>query len=229
MSGLMFSDRRHAGRSLADVVRRLALNDPLVLALPRGGVPVAVEVANALHAPLDVIMVKRLRESPVSHNTFAAIAIDGTRAFNDDLAPDMGGIGDSELDTRMDRILEELEIRERRYRRDAAGRPEVEGRDVILVADGMATGVSMMAAATSVRRKQPARILVAVPTASQYAERRLLDVCDDVICLDNPEAFFAIGCCYREFEPTTDEQILELLESVESGLSSDDTGRSAAG
>jgi predicted phosphoribosyltransferase len=210
MLGRRFRDRREAGRLLAAQLSAYASRpDVLVLALPRGGVPVAAEVARALGAPLDVFVVRKL--GVPGHEEFAlgAIATGGVRVLNDDVVRALR-IPDRVIDAVAAKEQEELARRERLYRGD---RPplDVRGRTVILVDDGLATGATMHAAIKALRQQQPARIVVAVPTASPETCDELKREVDEVICATMPDPFYAVGLWYEDFSQTTDEEVRELL------------------
>ena len=210
MLGKRFRDRREAGRVLAAQLGAYANRpDVLVLALPRGGVPVAAEVARALGAPLDVFVVRKL--GVPGHEEFAlgAIATGGVRVLNDDVVRALR-IPDRVIDAVAAKEQEELARRERLYRGD---RPplDVRGRTVILVDDGLATGATMHAAIKALRQQQPARIVVAVPTASPETCDELKREVDEVICATTPDPFYAVGLWYEDFSQTTDEEVRELL------------------
>jgi putative phosphoribosyl transferase len=210
MLGRRFRDRREAGRLLAAQLSAYASRpDVLVLALPRGGVPVAAEVARALGAPLDVFVVRKL--GVPGHEEFAlgAIATGGVRVLNDDVVRALR-IPDRVIDAVAAKEQEELARRERLYRGD---RPplDVRGRTVILVDDGLATGATMHAAIKALRQQQPARIVVAVPTASPETCDELKREVDEVICATTPDPFYAVGLWYEDFSQTTDEEVRELL------------------
>jgi predicted phosphoribosyltransferase len=205
-----FRDRREAGRLLAARLSAYAGRPGvLVLALPRGGVPVAAEVARALEAPLDVFVVRKL--GVPGHEEFAlgAIATGGVRVLNDDVVRTLR-IPAHVIDAVTAKEQEELARRERVYRGD---RPplDVRGRTVILVDDGLATGATMHAAIRALRQQQPARIVVAVPTASRETCDELRTEVDDVICATTPDPFYAVGLWYEDFSQTTDEEVRELL------------------
>ncbi len=194
-----------AGR-LADYAGR---GDVLVLALPRGGVPVAFEVARALEAPLDVFLVRKLGVPGREELAMGAIATAGVRLLNDEVVQRL------RIPARViDRVAAveraELERREREYRDDRPP-PEVAGRTVILVDDGLATGASMRAAVVALRRRHPARIVVAVPIASPATCEEFRDLVDEVVCAQTPEPFHAVGLWYDDFSQTTDDQIRALL------------------
>ncbi len=210
---MLFRDRREAGRLLAARLGSYANRpDVLVLALPRGGVPVAYEAARALHAPLDIFLVRKLGTPGQEELALGAIASGGVRVLNDDVLHALE-ITPEQVDRATERELPELERRERQYR---AGRPplNVQGRIVILVDDGLATGSSMRAAAAALHLLGPARIVVAVPVAAAATCERLRAEVDEVICLATPERFFAVGQWYHEFDQTSDEEVRNLLQEA---------------
>src|SRR3981189_1299213 len=202
----LFSDRRDAGRVLAEKLAAYANRpDVLVLALPRGGVPVAYEVARALGAPLDDFVVRKLGVPGYEELAMGAIATGGVRVLNDRLVERLD-IPDHVIDGVAEREQRELTRRERLYR---GGRPplDVRGRTVILVDDGLATGATMHAAIAALRQLQPARIVVAVPTASPEICEEMKAEADDVICATTPEPFHAVGRWHQDFSQTTDEEV----------------------
>jgi erythromycin esterase-like protein/predicted phosphoribosyltransferase len=210
-----FRDRREAGRRLAAKLAAYANRpDVLVLALPRGGVPVAYEVARALRAPLDVFVVRKLGVPGYEELAMGAVATGGARVLNDDIVTALR-IPPYMIDAVADREHEELRRRERVYR---GGRPppELRGRTVILVDDGLATGATMLAAIKALRQLQPARIVVAVPTAAPDTCEALRAVVDDVVCAITPEPFQAVGRWYEDFSQTTDDEVRELLAQLAS-------------
>jgi predicted phosphoribosyltransferase len=210
MLGKRFRDRREAGRLLATKLSTYANRpDVLVLALPRGGVPVAAEVAGALGAPLDVFVVRKLGVPGHEEYALGAIATGGVRVLNEDVVRALR-ISDRVIDAVAAREQEELARRERVYRGD---RPPLDarGRTVILVDDGLATGATMHAAIRALRQQQPARIVVAVPTAAPETCDELKREVDDVICASTPDPFYAVGLWYEDFSQTTDEEVRELL------------------
>ncbi len=210
---MLFRDRHDAGRHLATALEQYA-NDPnvVVLALPRGGVPVAYEVARALHAPLDVFVVRKLGAPGQEELALGAIASGGVRVLNQE-AVDLLGIKPEDIDRIAARELAELERRERQYRGD---RPPVEVRNriVILVDDGLATGSSMRAAAATLLRMGPRKLIVAVPVAAPQSCADLRVQVDDIVCGAMPARFFAVGQWYREFEQTSDEEVRDLLDGA---------------
>jgi len=210
MVGKRFRDRREAGRLLAAQLGAYAKRpDVLVLALPRGGVPVAAEVASALGAPLDVFVVRKLGVPGHEEYALGAIATGGVRVLNEEVVQALR-IPDRVIDALAGREQEELARRERVYRGHRPP-PDVRGRTVILVDDGLATGATMHAAIRALRQQQPARIVVAVPTASPETCAELKTEVDDVICATTPDPFYAVGLWYEDFSQTTDEEVRELL------------------
>lgn len=206
-----FHDRAEAGRHLAARLRRFASRDDVVvLALPRGGVPVAYEVARALGAPLDVFVVRKLGVPGREEYAMGAIASGGVRVLNDDAIRWLG-IPEEAIDEVARREQLELVRREHEYR-GARPAPELGGRTVILVDDGLATGASMQAAVRALRARDPARIVVAVPTGSPQAGEMLRGEADEVIAVIEPENFQSVGGWYEDFSQTTDAEVRELLE-----------------
>lgn len=205
-----FRNRTDAGRRLAEKLAAYADRpDVLVLALPRGGVPVGYEVSRALGAPLDVFLVRKLGVPGYEELAMGAVASGGVRVLNDEIVRGLG-ISEDEIDAAVARELQELARRERLYRGDRPP-PDVAGRTVILVDDGLATGATMRAAVAASRQQHPARIVVAVPTASLDTCEALKAEADDVICAMTPEPFFAVGHWYEDFTQTTDNEVRELL------------------
>lgn len=207
---MLFADRIDAGRRLADQLHHLAPSHPVVLGLPRGGVPVAREVAAALHAPLDVLVVRKLGAPMQPELALGAIAADGV--VMDWRLAEQVGVSREEVERIAAREREELARRERRYRGDRPP-PPVAGRTVIVVDDGLATGATAEAAVRSLRGRQPARIVMAVPVGSPSAVARLAAVADEVVCLDTPDWFMAVGQFYRDFSPTSDAEVEACLAS----------------
>jgi len=206
----IFEDRRDAGQALVSDIRRCELQDPLVLGLPRGGIPVAYEVAIALSAPLDVILVRKLGAPLQPELAIGAIASGGIRVLNEDvlrLFPDIDG---EDIERIAARETQELKRREYQYRGDRPY-PQLAGRNVVLVDDGLATGATMLAAVEAVRSQQPASITVAVPTASDSAISKLSPLVDRLVCLETPPDFRAVGLYYVDFGQTTDEEVRDLL------------------
>src|SRR3977135_2746699 len=206
----LFRDRREAGRLLAEKLATYANRpDVLVLALPRGGVPVAYEVARALGAPLDVFVVRKLGVPGYEELAMGAVATGGVRVLNDQLVNRLG-IPDDMIDAVAAREQQELARRERLYR---DGRPsaDVRGRTVILVDDGLATGATMPAVIKALRQQTPTSIVVAVPTASPETCEEMRAEVDDVICAITPEPFHAVGLWYENYSHTTDKEVGDML------------------
>jgi putative phosphoribosyl transferase len=213
MDAPRFRDRTHAGRVLAGKLARYAGRpDVRVLALPRGGVPVAYEVARALGAPLDVFLVRKLGMPGHRELAMGAIASGGVRVLNQDIVGRLG-IPPHVIDSVAAREAEELARRERAYRDDRAPL-DVKDRSVILVDDGLATGATMRAAVAALRQQGPARIVVAVPTAAPEACAAFADEVDEVVCADTPSPFVAVGLWYDDFAETTDEEVQRLLREA---------------
>ncbi|MCU1335606.1 MAG: putative phosphoribosyl transferase [Bryobacterales bacterium] len=207
----LFRDRVEAGQVLAQRLKRLGINsDPVVLALPRGGVPVGFEIAQALHAPLDVLLVRKLGVPGQEELALGAIASGGFRVLNKNLIEQLG-LPPSVIDGIAARERQEIERRERLYRGDRPPLP-VAGRTVILVDDGLATGATMLAAARAVRAQAPKKIIVAVPVASREACEELRRQVDEAVCAETPDPFYAVGAWYEDFSQTSDDEVRELLE-----------------
>jgi predicted phosphoribosyltransferase len=206
----MFRDRSHAGRYLATKLRQYAGRPGvIVLGLPRGGVPVAYEVARALGAPLDVFLVRKLGVPGREELAMGAIASGGVRVVNEDVVRQLG-IPDAVLDEAAAEEQQELDRRAAAYR-DGRPAPDLRGKVVILVDDGLATGSTMRAAVAAVRQLGPAWVVVAVPVGAAETCSELRAEADEVVCAVTPEPFFAVGSWYEDFSQTTDEEVRELL------------------
>jgi putative phosphoribosyl transferase len=206
-----FRDRTEAGQELARQLTHYAHRpEVLVLGLPRGGIPVAYAVARALHAPLDALLVRKLGTPGQEELAMGAIASGGSRVLNESLIQELD-IPEQVIEEITSREQRELARREQLYR---GHRPElqVQGRTVILVDDGLATGATMRAAIAALRQQHPARIVVAVPVAPPSVCQALRAVADEVVCLLTPEFFLGVGRWYDDFSPTTDEEVRGLLE-----------------
>jgi putative phosphoribosyl transferase len=210
---MLFRDRTEAGRALA---RRLTAyadrSDVIVLALPRGGVPVAFEVAKALKAPLDIFVVRKLGVPGHEELAMGAIASGGVRVINDDVMDHLGLPG-AVIDAIAAKEEKELARRERAYR-GMRPAPDVRERTVILVDDGLATGSTMRAAAAALRKQHPARLIVAVPVAASQTYQEFRTEVDEIVCGETPEPFMGVGRWYHDFSQTSDEEVHRLLEQA---------------
>src|SRR5262245_34317072 len=216
-----FANRSAAGRMLARTLAHKGLADPVVLALPRGGVPVAAEIARRLKAPLDVVLVRKIGV-PYQRELAAAAVVDGGDAeivTNDDVMA-LAGLTPADIGRLASRELAEIERRRQAY---LQGRERVplEGRTLILVDDGIATGASVRAALVALRRRRPRALVLAVPVAPVDAIAALRPEVDDVVCLRTPEPFVAIGLYYHDFHQLTDEDVMRALTQ---GATGGDTG-----
>lgn len=209
-----FMNRRSAGKFLADRVRELNPADPVVLAMPRGGVPVGLEVAKLLHAPLDLVLVRKIGV-PYQPELAAAAVVDGGEpeiVVNDDVLA-MAGITRDYIDERAKEELAEIERRRHVY---LEGRPRIplEGRTLIIVDDGIATGASIRAAIAALKRKNPQRLILAVPVAPADTIEMLRTQVDDVVCLETPEPFYAIGMHFDDFHQVPDDEVVRLMNEA---------------
>jgi putative phosphoribosyl transferase len=210
-----FRDRTEAGHVLADRLRNYAgRDDVVVLALPRGGVPVAYEVAKALGVPLGVFVVRKLGVPGHEELAMGAIASGGLLVLDERLVRALG-LDESQLEQAIATGLQELERREAAY--GGQDTPELEGKTVILVDDGLATGATMRAAALAVRRLNPARVVVAVPVAAEETCEQFRDVVDEIVCEVTPQPFQAVGLWYDDFSPTSDDEVRELVGRAAEG------------
>jgi putative phosphoribosyl transferase len=209
-----FRDRTEAGRLLAERLRGYAgRDDVVVLALPRGGVPVAYEVAKEVGAPLAVFVVRKLGVPGYEELAMGAIASGGGVVLDERLVRRLG-IGRTQLEDAIAREAQELERQEEAYD-GRRGPPKLEGKTVILVDDGLATGSTMRAAAHAVRELKPDRVVVAVPVAAAESCDEFRDVVDEVVCQVTPTPFHAVGLWYDNFSQTSDDEVRELLERAE--------------
>jgi predicted phosphoribosyltransferase len=224
MSARTFRDRREAGRALADELSAYRGRDEvLVLGLARGGVPVGWEVAAALHAPLDVFLVRKLGVPQWTELAMGALASGGRVVMNDNVVSGLN-ISDEALQSVIEREMVELHRRERVYRGD---RPAADphGRIVILVDDGIATGASMLAALRAVQAGNPASIVVAVPVGPASACQKIAQEADDVVCATMPAGFDAVGQAYLDFHQVSDDEVRELLATPTTDGASGRSGR----
>jgi putative phosphoribosyl transferase len=215
MSAMQFADRRDAGRRLAAELLPLARERPVVVALPRGGVPVAVEVARALDAPLDILAVRKLG-APGNRELGVGAVAEGGSAVLDSGSAEQLGLTRSVLDATLERETQELRRRVERYRGE---RPPiaVRGRTVIVVDDGLATGLSDLAAIRALRKREARRIVVAVPVGSRESIEMLAEEADQVLCMMIPDRLYGVGLWYEDFAPVSDEEVLALLEEAGGG------------
>ncbi|WP_043269243.1 alpha/beta family hydrolase [Streptomyces sp. CT34] len=212
---MLFTDRADAGRRLAEAVRHLQSEDPVVLGLPRGGVPVAYQVAQALDAPLDVIVVRKLGVPYQRELGFGAIGEGGIRVLSDDIIR-RGRVNQSDIASVEREEATELARQAARFR---AGRPRLslDGRTAIVIDDGIATGATAAAACQVVRAQGAARVVLAVPVAPPDAAERLRSTVDEIVCLSTPYAFSAVGEWYEDFSQTSDDEVVSLLAQAAAG------------
>jgi putative phosphoribosyl transferase len=212
MQATRFDDRRDAGRRLAAHLLYVAAQRPVVVGLPRGGVPVAAELARELGAPLQTLVVRKLGAPGNRELAVGAIAEDGTVVLDPHIAMS-SGMTQATLERALSREARELGRRVWRYR-EARSADEVAGRTVVVVDDGVATGLTELAAVRALRANGASRIVVAIPVGSASAVAMLEDEADQVVCLMTPEPLFGVGAWYRDFSPTTDEEVVELLSEA---------------
>jgi predicted phosphoribosyltransferase len=206
---VIFADRSDAGKQLAAKLAAYSGPDTRVLALPRGGVPVAFEVAQALGAPLDVFIVRKLGAPGREELAIGAIATGGVKVLNRETIEELG-VDETTLNAIVRREEAELRRREQTYR-DGRPPPDVEGHTVLLIDDGLATGASMYAAILALRALSPKKIVVAVPVAPPDTVMQLQQYADDVVVLAMPRPFRGVGAWYADFTQTTDEEVREIL------------------
>jgi putative phosphoribosyl transferase len=212
--GPAFEDRPAAGRALAQELARRALVDPVVLALPRGGIPVAAEVARALGAPIDLVLVRKIGV-PYQPELAAAAVVDGAAAeviVNEETLA-LAGVTQAYLEQQTQYELVEIERRRELYLKGRTRVP-LEGRTLIVVDDGVATGASVRAALKALRRRNPRKLILAVPVAPIDTVERLNKEADEVVCLATPEPFYAISLHYRDFHQVPDNEVVRLLDEV---------------
>jgi predicted phosphoribosyltransferase len=210
---MRFTDRRDAGRVLASKLSAYSgYTDVIILALPRGGVPVGYEVALALHAPLDIFLVRKLGLPGREELAIGAIASGGIRVLNNDIIRVLN-VPEEVINIVARNELQELQRRERNYRGEGPA-PEVRDRKVILIDDGLATGASMRAAVAGVRAQHPARIIIAVPAASPEMCDAFEFEVDEMVCGMTPEPFYGLSRWYEDFSQTTDEEVRMFLKEA---------------
>lgn len=210
-----FADRTEAGKALAAELAAKGYKDPVVLALPRGGVPVAIEVARALHAPMDLVMVRKIG-LPHQPELAAAAIVNGDHpqlAINEAVVAH-AGLSREDLDRLAQVQLAEIRRRRAFYLKDRVSVP-VEGRTVIVVDDGIATGATMRASLQAVRLRKPGRLVLAVPVAAPDTLEELRAGVDEVVCLLRPRALIAVGAHYVDFGQTSDEEVVRLMDEAE--------------
>jgi putative phosphoribosyl transferase len=223
---VIFRDRTEAGQHLAARLAKYANRpDVMVLALPRGGVPVAYEVAKQIGAPLDVFLVRKLGVPGYEELAMGAIASGGVRVINEDVVRQLDIPGEV-IDAVAVEEQRELERRQHAYRGDRQP-PDVKGRVVILIDDGLATGSTMRAAAAALRKQEPARIVVAVPVSSPETCNEFRSEVDEIVCVVTPEPFRGVGMWYKNFSQTTDEEVRELLERARQSVAPRVIGQAA--
>lgn len=208
---MLFTDRTDAGQRLAEALRHLAGEKPVVLGLPRGGVPVAAAVATALGAPLDVIVVRKLGVPYHRELAFGAIGEGGVRVINDDVVR-RGGLSPSDIAT-VERAEQTALVRQAEQFRDDRPRLALDGRTAIVIDDGVATGATASAACQVVRAQGAARVVLAVPVAPADTVAWLGTQVDEVVCLSTPVLFSAVGEWYRDFSQTSDQEVISLLKA----------------
>jgi len=215
---MIFQDRRDAGRQLAAALLHLRNQQPVVLALPRGGVPIGCEVALALKAPLDLVLVRKIGAPDMQELAVGAI-VDGERlekVIDEEIVAELV-VPQSYLDKEIARQADEIERRRKLYFKDRAPAP-LARRSAIVVDDGIATGATMRAALMAIRRRQPSKLVLAVPVAPARTIERLRAEADEVVCLSTPEDFFAIGQFYKDFHQISDDEVLSWLRRAETGI-----------
>ena len=206
-----FRDREDAGRQLAEWLLRYRDEDPIVLALPRGGVPVGYEVGRALKAPLDVFVARKLGAPHQPELGIGAVAQDGARVLNERIVQEIG-VSEEYIERIAAEETAEAERRLRLFRGEERPEPKVQERTAILVDDGIATGVTTRAAIEALRRRNPRRLVLAVPVCAAQTAELLRQEVDELICMEVPSNLMAIGFWYQNFEQTSDEEVIELLE-----------------
>ncbi len=210
---MRFRDRFEAGLILAQKLKNYAGENTVVLALPRGGVEIGFEVARVLHAPLDILIARKLGVPGHPELAFGAVAQGGVRAFNESVIR-QAGLSEEDIAFAVENEQAEVERRLRQYRGDRP-LPDLHGKTVILVDDGLATGATALAAIQALKEMKPARIVLAVPVAAPSTVERLKDRVDEVVCVETPEQFMAVGLWYQTFSQVSDREVIHLLEQAQ--------------
>ena len=215
-----FANREEAGKQLAEAIAELGLDNPVILALPRGGVPVAFEVAKALGAPLDVILVRKI--GAPGHEEFGIGALvdgDSPQVVIDEASARMVGADQAYIDRKVEEQLREIERRRTAYR---SGPPiPLKGRTVVVVDDGIATGGTVRAALKALAKSDASKVVLAIPVAPADVLPEMRAHCDEVICLATPDPYYAVGAHYRDFGQTEDSEVIDLLSQAKAWASGD--------
>lgn len=220
---MIFKNRQDAGEKLAEKLTEYAgRDDVLVLALPRGGVPVAFEVARRLGTPLDIFLVRKLGVPGQEELAMGAIASNGVRVLNESVVASLN-IPDAAIEAVARREQIELERREKAYR-EGLPAPRVKGKVVILIDDGLATGATMRAAAIALKQQNPAKIIIAVPVSSPETCKEFEAKVDAIVCAVTPRPFYGVGMWYEDFSQTTDEEVRQLLQISRNDLAGKASG-----
>lgn len=216
-NSLAFTDRRQAGKDLGQALQQMDLADPVVLALPRGGVPVGYEVAEAIGAPLDILMVRKIGAPGHKEYGIGAI-VDGAspQIVLDRHAISLLRVSDAYIEEEVARELARIESRRAAYRTGPA--VSIGGRTAIVVDDGIATGNTAKVALQALAKANPARLILAVPVAPRESIANLRKDCDQIVCLYTPEPFYAVGASYLDFSQTSDEEVVRLLELARTNI-----------
>jgi putative phosphoribosyl transferase len=214
----MFMDRTEAGRRLAVVIAGKQYDNPIVLALPRGGIPVALEIARALHVPMDLLLVRKVGV-PFQPELAAAAIVDGARPHIVLNPPVLraAGLDAEDLADDIEREKRELERRRTAYLKGRK-RSSVKGRTAIIVDDGIATGTTVRAALEALRNEGPTRVVLAIPVAPHDALEELAHLVDEIVCLEQPEPFYAIGAHYSDFGQLSDADVAHFMDSAEADM-----------
>jgi putative phosphoribosyl transferase len=207
---MVFQDRIDAGRQLAQALQPYRTDEMIILALPRGGVPIGAEIAQALHVSLDVLIVRKLGVPGHEELAMGALGPSGLTVFNDEVLQTQRWLSSADIDRVVARETEELNRRLRHFRGDRPF-PDLQGKTVVIVDDGLATGATAMAAVQTVKTMLPARIILAVPVCAADSAERLRSTVDQLICLHCPDDFNAVGQWYQDFSQTTDAEVVNLL------------------